>query len=147
MAEQGIVLAGAVEGDLQLSRVLLTGSVELNNLRRPLGLARQQLLSSTQLNFGAVGGLMGGWKPRKQVYSWPLLQKTGRMRGNFQSKVDPNRMEIWNPTFYFKFHQSNRARKSNLPRRVMLKIIAQDKRRIQKFFQEHVQNALKGRSR
>lgn len=145
MAENGIVLAGAVEGDLQLSRVLMTGSIELNNLQRPLGLARQQLLSTTQLNFGVVGGLMGGWKPRKRIASWPLLQKTGKMRSNFQSSLSPNRMEIWNPTFYFKYHQSNRARK-RLPRRVMLKIIAQDKRRIQKFFQEHVQRALKARS-
>lgn len=140
-----IGLSGSVEGDLQLSRMLLTGSIQVNNLQRPLGQARQQLLSTTQLNFGALGGLMGGWKPRAQIRSWPLLQKTGKMRGNFQSSLSPNRMEIWNPTFYFKFHQSNRSRR-RLPRRVMLKIIAQDKRRIQKFFQAHVQNALKGRS-
>lgn len=144
MAQSGIVIAGAVEGDLQMSRMLLTGSIEINNMRRPLGQAREQLLSTTQLNFGVVGGLMGGWKPRARIYSWPLLQRTGRMRSNFQSRVDPNRMEIWNPTHYFKYHQSNRPRK-RLPRRVMLKIIAQDKRRIQKFFQAHIQNALRQR--
>lgn len=145
MAPQGgIVIAGAVEGDLQLSRELIGINTNLNNFRQPLQRSRDQLLSTTQLNFGVVGSMMGGWKPRKRIYAWPLLQKSGRMRRNFQSKVSSNMMEIWNPTSYFPYHQSNRPRR-RLPRRVMLKIIGQDKRRIQKFFQEFMVGTLKRR--
>ena len=143
-ASGGIVIAGAVEGDLQLSRELIGISTNLNNFRVPLGRSREQLLSTTQLNFGVGGGLMGGWKPRKRLYNWPLLQRTGRMRNNFKSKVSTNMLEIWNPTWYFPFHQSNRPRRK-LPRRVMLKIIGQDKRRIQKFFQEFMVGTVKRR--
>lgn len=140
----GIVIAGAIEGDLQLSRQLIGISTNLNNFRVPLGQSREQLMSTTQLNFGVVGGLMGGWKPRKRIYAHPLLEKTGRMRNNFKSKVSPNMLEIWNPTSYFPYHQSNRPRK-RLPRRVMLKIIGQDKRRIQKFFQAWMVGTVKRR--
>lgn len=142
----GVVISGAVEGDVQLSRELLTLDASLSTFREPLTQAKTQLLSTTQLNFGAVGALMGGWQPRTRAYPWPLLEKTGRMRGGFKSKVGTNRMEIWNPTIYFKYHQSNRPRKK-LPRRVMLKIIGQDKKRIQKFFQTWIAGEIKSRKR
>nr|DAJ28863.1 MAG TPA: virion morphogenesis protein [Caudoviricetes sp.] len=130
-----IYISGHVEGDTQIARQFMGLETNLQNFHKPLDKSRKQLLKTTDANFGVSGALMGGWQPRTQIYSWPLLQRTGRMRGDFRSSVKVSRMEIWNPTPYFKYHQSNRPRRK-LPRRVMLKIIAQDKRRIMKFFHE-----------
>ena len=138
-----VVISGAIEGDLQLSRKLMGVSTDLNNFRVPLERSKSQLLHTTEINFKASGRLMGGWQPRKRLYGWPILNKTGRMKNGFKSKVSSTRMEIWNPTTYFKYHQSNKPRRK-LPRRVMLKIIGQDKRRIQKYFQEFVQKTTRG---
>ena len=135
-----VVISGAIEGDLQLSRKLIGVSTDLNNFRVPLERSKSQLLHTTEMNFKASGRLMGGWQPRKRLYGWPILNKTGRMKNGFKSKVSSTRMEIWNPTTYFKYHQSNKPRRK-LPRRVMLKIIGQDKRRIQKSFQDFFKKA------
>lgn len=139
-----VYIVGAIEGDLQVDRELINLRDDLNDFSEPLQKSGEQLLSTVDSNFSVAGKLMGGWQPRKKLYAHPLLDKTGRMRGGFRAKNDQNILQIWNPVSYFKYHQSNRARRSNLPRRVMLKIIAADKRRITKIFQEWLVNKTGG---
>lgn len=138
-----LYLSGNLEGEQQLDRILGTMDGKFNDFREPLEQSKEQLLKTTSSNFSLGGHLMGGWRPRKRIYSHPILDKTGAMKNNFQSRVTNTQMEIWNPTRYFKYHQSNKPR-TRLPRRVMLKIIEADKVRISKFFQEYVIKATRG---
>lgn len=138
-----LYLSGNLEGEQQLDRILGTMDGKFNDFREPLERSKEQLLKTTSSNFSLGGHLMGGWKPRKRIYAHPILDKTGAMKNNFQSRVTNTQMEIWNPTRYFKYHQSNKPR-TRLPRRVMLKIIEADKVRISKFFQEYVIKATRG---
>lgn len=140
-----VYIVGVVEGDLQVDRKLENLRDDLGDFSKPLRKSGEQLLSTVDSNFSVVGKLMGGWQPRKKMYRHPLLNKTGRMRGAFHAKNTTTMLTIWNPTPYFKYHQSNRKPRRRLPRRVMLKIIAADKRRITKIFQEWLVNNIKGK--
>jgi phage gpG-like protein len=62
------------------------------------------------------------------------LQRTGLMRNNFYFKNNKNQVEIGNTTDYFKYHQSNKPRKSKLPRRIMMKLDEERKKTITRFF-------------
>lgn len=138
-------LSATLEGQVELDRILATTDLNLSNFKVPLTRAKEQLFKTTDSNFSLAGKLMGGWQPRKKIYRHPILDKTGTMRHNFRAKTTTTRLEIWNTTPYFKYHQSNKSRK-RLPRRVMLKIIQADKTRISKYFQQYMADSLKGRS-
>lgn len=140
-----IWLSATLEGAVELDRVLQTTDLNLSDFKVPLTRAKEQLLKTTDSNFSLAGKLMGGWQPRKKLYRHPILDNTGAMRNNFRDKTTTTRLEIWNPTSYFKYHQSNQTRR-RLPRRVMLKIIQADKTKISKYFQEYVAESLQGRS-
>lgn len=92
------------------------------------------------------------WKPLKPQYlaqkraqgypSTPLI-KTGKMKRAFKSMFDPNSATIWNAAQYFKYHQSNKPRSSNLPRRVMMKLGNDQKQMVVKIFHSHFINKIK----
>lgn len=85
------------------------------------------------------------WKPRKQpTGSWPLLEKTGRMRKGFEYRASSDRVEISNPVPYFVFHQSGKPRRK-LPRRVMMKLATKQKSKIMKRFHQDIISKLRGR--
>ncbi len=84
------------------------------------------------------------WKARKQpTGQWPLLERSGTMRRSFRDKAEALRGEVWNAASYFKYHQSRMPRSSNLPRRVMMKLIDQLKNQIIQIFHKGVYNRIK----
>lgn len=134
-----VELSVTLEGEQQLSRKLLIIADGLNDFSEPLRSIEGELAKSFQENFDARGGLFqtGGWAPRKDKNPWPILERTGAMRQNFKSEMQPTFVRFYNPTSYFKYHQSNQPR-TKLPRRVMMKIDQQRKTFVVKAFQAYI---------
>jgi len=132
-----IFLDASIEGEQQVQRRLGIVADGVEDFSPALENIADELLHSVDENFSQRGGLFGGWPPRKVEQSWPLLEKTGELRGGFVSAVKSDYMELGNFVPYFKFHQSNKPR-ARLPRRVMLKIDQQRKIYITKQFQEYL---------
>jgi len=82
-------------------------------------------------------------KKRADGYSATPLIKTGKMQKAFRTQFDANSATIWNAIKYAKYHQSNKARSSNLPRRAMMKIGNDQKTMIVKIFHTHFIKKLK----
>ena len=137
-----IELNVTLEGEKQLSRRLLTIPKDISDFKRPLFRIGAEVRGSIDQNFSGRGSLLGRWVPRKDNKPHPLLEKTSKMRRNFKQTLGPSYIEIYNPTPYFKYHQSNKPRKK-LPRRVMMKIDRQRQQFIQKEFQKHIIDAIK----
>lgn len=140
-----ITLKADIEGTKELSRRLMDIPDDIDNWKRPLFRIGQEVRGAIDTNFSQRGALFGRWVPRKHFYPHPLLEKTSTMRRNFKQKLGPDYIEIYNPTPYFAYHQSNKPRKK-LPRRVMMKLDRDRKIFIQKQFQKHVEDILKARS-
>lgn len=132
-----IFLDASIEGEQQLQRRLGIVADGVEDFSPPLENISDELLHSVDENFSQRGSLFGGWPPRKVEQPWPLLEKSGELRGGFVSAVKSDYLEIGNFVSYFKFHQSNKPR-ARLPRRVMLKIDQQRKIYITKAFQEYL---------
>jgi len=75
------------------------------------------------------------WKKRKKPKPWPLLDRTGKLKGGFRYKAKRLSVEIYNITNYFIYHQSNQPRRK-LPRRVMMKLDNKRKANIMRRFQQ-----------
>ena len=135
-----IELNVTLEGEKQLSRRLLTIPSDISDFKRPLFRIGAEVRGSIDTNFSSRGALFGRWVPRKDNLPHPLLEKTSAMRRNFKQTLGANYIEIFNPTPYFKYHQSNKPRK----RRVMMKIDRDRQQFIQKEFQEHIIRAMRG---
>lgn len=132
-----------MEGERQVAAVLGLTANNVNNFRRPLLKTRMNIMNDVETNYNQRGNLFGGWKPRKYSYPHPLLEKSGKMRRSFKTKTTSDTLEVSNEAKYFKYHQSNKPRGSNLPRRVMLKIIPGTRTKIFKNFQEHIVKSMK----
>lgn len=139
-----IELSVTLEGEKQLSRRLLTIPKDVGNFKRPLFRIGGEVRGSIDTNFSGRGSLFGRWVRRKDNKPHPILEETGRMRSNFKQRLGSDYIEIYNPTPYFKYHQSNKPRKK-LPRRVMMKLDNQRKIYIQKQFQQHIIEAIGGK--
>ena len=137
-----IQLSVTLEGEKQLSRRLQTIPADISNFKFPLFRIGGEIRGSIDQNFSSRGALFGRWVPRKDNESHPILEKTGAMRRSFKQKLGNDYIEIFNPSPYFKYHQSNKPRRK-IPRRVMMKIDDERKRFIQREFQKHVHEALK----
>ncbi len=134
----GFDLNISLEGEKQLSRRLLIVADGITNFESPLRKIGGELQKSFQDNFAQEGALFGGWQDRAKDYPWPILQKTGRMRQSFKSRIDNrNTILLYNTAPYFVYHQSNKPRK-RLPRRVMMKIDGERKDFIIKAFQAYI---------
>jgi phage gpG-like protein len=74
--------------------------------------ARLELMKSNAENF-SLGGLPSGskWKPRSQVYPWPLMVRTGKLLASLSNLFgEPNKVDATEAVFgtkveYAKFHQ------------------------------------------
>lgn len=138
-----IELNVTLEGDRVLSRRLMTIPGELGDFRRPLFRIGGHVRGAVDKNFSSRGQLFGEkWAPRVDNKPHPLLEKTGKMRRNFKQKLGPDYIEIFNPTPYFKYHQSKKQRRK-IPRRVMLKLTREQQQYIQKTFQRHAAEVIK----
>lgn len=141
-----IRITATLEGTRELDRNLGVIDKRLSNFSEPLQASGQRLLNTADKNFDARGGLMGGWQPRARVYSHPLLELTGVMRGSFYKRqLNSKALIVGNRDHKFKYHQSNKPRR-RLPRRVMLMIIDSDKRAIVKEFQKFMADTLSRRA-
>lgn len=90
--------------------------------------------------FKSEGAVFGEkWKGGKYYHQ---LQRTGLMRRSFIYKSDKSQVEIGNSTPYFIYHQSNQPRKSNLPRRIMMKLDEARKQKVVKFFQMQIKGLI-----
>lgn len=132
-----------IEGEKQLNRRLLIISDGVSDFSRPLTAIGSELQKTFQDNFAEEGSLFGGWAKRKDNNPWPILQKTGRMRGSFRTRQSgKDKIILDNPTPYFKYHQSNQTRRK-IPRRIMMKIDNQRKLFIVKQFQVYINELIK----
>ncbi len=140
-----IELHAEVEGDVQLDRRLEYVGKALDDFSPALESSANVLLKSFDNNFESRGKMYGGWAPRKTIGNWPLLEKSGEMRQSFDKAVTLNQAVLFNTADWFPYHQSNKPRKSNLPRRVMMMIDQQSRREIVKNFQEMIAHILERR--
>lgn len=149
----GFQLSWTIEGEQQLSRVLLGLRSDLKDLRVPFKQSADFLVKTfSQDVFATEGGAIGERWARLSPYTvaqkarhgYPadILVRTGKMRGAFQSIVSSDQAVISNPTEYFKYHQSNQPR-SRLPRRVMMKLGDNQKEQIVKYFQAFLRASVK----
>jgi len=129
-----------IEGVKEFNRTLENITTDLKDFSEPLDECADNLLKSFETNYAAQGGLFGGWSPlarstieRKIQKGWSLniLEATGKMRKNFEKEVTKDYARLFNPTSYFKYHQS-RGSRTKLPRRVMMMI---DKKRKDKIIE------------
>lgn len=135
-----------IEGEKQVSAVLGIAADKVKDFREPMGKIAANLDKTWQQNFSSRGALFhtGGWPPRKSGGSWPLLEKTGRMRASFRDRVHKDYVVLWNDAPYFMYHQSNQPR-SRLPRRIMMKIDQERRNMIFKTIQEYIVRVTRGR--
>jgi phage gpG-like protein len=147
----GVVIRGEIEGEVQLSQELGLSAGRIKDFSSVFHQVDEELLKAIDLNFEERGALFtSGWQPRKPQYrrgervdTWPLLEKTGRMRKAFTSNISATELIIGNTASYFKYHQSNRAR-TKLPRRLMLAIDAARQAFVIKAFQRHIVESTRG---
>lgn len=139
-----VELQFSIEGSEPISRRLGITAEGVKNFRKPFTEIGDSLLKTFDMNFSSRGALYGGWAPRKpqfkggvRVDTWPLMEKTGRMRRSFTKTVRSDSLELANGARYFKYHQSNGPR-DRLPRRVMMKLRRQDADMIVKTFQSYL---------
>lgn len=132
----------SIEGAEPISRNLGEIANGVKDFKKPFEDVSKAMLKTFQMNFDSRGSLYGGWAARKPQYkggvridTWPLMEKTGRMRRSFKSDVRSTSIELYNTRSYFKYHQSNAPRTSNLPRRAMMKLRRQDADMVVRQFQ------------
>lgn len=131
-----------IEGEKQISRVIR--GVEKKDLRQAFERAGRELVRFFGGRvFDSEGSAIGEKWPSGPQYHG--LVRSGDMKKNFRFEARSDRLEISNPTEYFKYHQSNRARKSNLPRRVMLKLDEPRRKLVMKEVQKEYEEELRRR--
>jgi phage gpG-like protein len=141
---KGFHLRFEIEGVPELSRVLMMEYKKVTDFSTPLKQASKFILADIEQNFISEGGLVGGWTPLSQSTilgriregyggAHPILQKTGKLRKSFFSKVSKNKTMITSTSPYFPYHQS-RSPRTKLPRRAMLVLTERTKQNIVQSF-------------
>jgi phage gpG-like protein len=147
-----------IEGDKQLSRVLIGVGKSLSDFRQPFGSSAQYLKRTFSKDvFASQGQAIGErWKrlspatvaekARLGYFSGPLI-RTGRMQNSFQSIVSTDQAVVYNTAEYAKYHQSNRPRAGmRLPRRPIMALGPNQKTTIVRYFQEYVRESMRSRT-
>ena len=108
-----------LEGEKQISRNLR--GLKNKDLRKAFQKAGRKLVPFYKnAVFSSEGSVIGErWKGGPAYHG---LIRTGSMRNDFHYETTKYSLTLYNDTEYFRFHQSNKPRKSNLPRRVMFKL-------------------------
>lgn len=140
-----IALSWDIEGTKELSRVLRGIGDGIKDWTPAFKEASEEL-AKTFANevFRTKGAIIGEkWAPLKPSYlaakraaGYPAdpLIRTGEMQRNFKTLFKPDYGQVWNATQYFQYHQSDKPRQSNLPRRVMMKLGENQKQLVVKIF-------------
>lgn len=128
----------SIEGVPQVAAMFDTAGRKAGNLRNAFSKISDFYRGEIVENYNTKGGIWGRWARRKKAYPWPLLSRTGTMAGNFAYDVGSRSLVISNPTDYFKYHQSSKPRKSNLPRRVMFDIQDPQRAEAMRILQRHI---------
>lgn len=143
---KGFQLSWTIEGETQFSRRLRNVVLDKEDLKRPLQKAAQNLVrtfgnevfasrgSEIQESWAALSPVTLARKARMGYPSDPLVA-TGEMKRGFRSIVSTDQAVIYNTAPYFKYHQSNQARRK-IPRRVMMKLGFNQREMIVKEFQK-----------
>lgn len=140
----GLKISWTIDGEKQVSVELGIAAEGVTDFHEPLTRIATDLLKTFDLNFESRGSLLQppGWAPRKKAQPWPLLEKTGRMRGGFRSKVSSSEAVLTNVAPYFPYHQRGTGR---LPRRILMKIDEARRNFIIRAFQEYLVRLARGR--
>lgn len=80
----------------------------LKHLRPALQDVGDMQMKSLEEQYSSEGSAINGsrWTARTRDYSWPILNKTGKMKGAHSvSELTDSLLVISNPTPYFKYHQ------------------------------------------
>ena len=100
--------------DNEVKRRLIIVTAGLKDLSKPLIRAKDTVLRETDRQWGSKGKNLGTpWKGRKVSQPWPILQKTGNLRGSFTWKPQSptksvtilSRLE----KDYFPYHQAGKG--------------------------------------
>lgn len=142
-------LSFSLQGQEIVHRRLGISAEGVKSFKQPLDKIGGNFMKAFDLNFSSRGSLYGGWAPRKpqfragrRVDTWPLMEKTGRMRKSFNKTVTSTSLTLGNSAPYFVYHQSNKNR-TRLPRRMMMKIRQQEATMIVKTFQAYLVEVLR----
>ena len=150
----GLQLSFNIEGEQQLSRNLLIMAERVKDWTPAFRETAEELKSIFENDvFTTQGAVIDEhWSPLKKGYAlakskkYPgkgLLEATGTMRHGFMTLWRPDMAAVWNKVEYFKYHQSNQARSSNLPRRVMIKLANAQKVQVVKIFHSYFNKVTK----
>ena len=78
----------------------------VDDMRKPFDEITREWSETFDKNFPATGSALNQpWPPRKRLYAWPILQKTGKLRKGFNRKIEKKEAEIENKVKYAKYHQ------------------------------------------
>lgn len=149
-------LSWQIEGKQELSRVLREVGKGIKDWTPAFRETSQELVKIFANDVFATRGKAIGesWKPLKPSYlakktadGYPAdpLIRTGKMKQNFKSLFQSDKAEIWNSTVYFKYHQSDAPRTSNLPRRVIMKLGENQKQLVVKIFHTYWYKKINGK--
>jgi len=141
-----------IDGDTELSRKLQGYLGRVGNWKPFFESVAENWSSTRERIFAAEGAFEGqeAWQPLSERYAaWkarhypgmPTLQRTGALLEavtNPETEIDDQRMVLTVPSEYAVYHQSSRARKSNLPRRPFASLTSGEKRRIMRGLREHI---------
>ena len=146
-----IQISWQIEGKQQLSRVLRGIGDGIKDWTPAFKETAEELarIFSNDVFSSEGAAIEEKWQPLKPRYlaqkikdGYPsdILVRTGKMKKGFQTIFKPDYAEVWNSIAYFKYHQSAEPRKSNLPRRVMMKLGENQKQLIVKIFHTYWYN-------
>lgn len=139
-------LSFSIEGEKQLSRRLRDVQDGVQNMKPTFKKTAKTLRKVFERDsFNTRGAEIGvKWEPLSPAYAeWkrqnfgnkPILVRTGKMKGNFKTDYGRDFAQIWNPTEYFKYHQSKKSR-GRLPRRQMMRLGNLQRALVVKLFQD-----------
>ena len=146
-------LSWSIEGDKELSRVLIGLGADLKDFRQPFNSSAEYLKRTFSTDvFNTQGRAIGEkWKrlspatvaekARLGYLSGPLI-RTGLMQSSFRSIVQTDQAVVYNTAPYFKYHQSNAPRGPWLPRRAMMALGSNQKTEIVRYFQAYIRQVI-----
>jgi phage gpG-like protein len=149
-------LEWSIEGDKELSRVLIGMGSSMEDFRQPFGSSADYLVRTFSKDVFATQGRVIGepWKrlspatvaakAKLGFFGGPLI-RTGQMQNSFQSIVQTDQAVVYNTATYFKFHQSKKGERFRLPRRPMMALGPNQKVTIVRYFQEYIRESMRRR--
>lgn len=140
----------SIQGEMQISRTFMGVKSAIRDWTPALSKSAEDLIEIFSYDvFETEGQALGDpWLPLSPAYAlrkerlYPgkgILDASGTMRDSFTQVIDTTSLIIGNAATYFKYHQSNAPRKSNLPRRMMLYLTENMREMVVKNFQIQLQ--------